>query len=867
MSGRAFGYTAVPGSTGMLQDFRYAVRVLVQGKAWSAMVIVSLALGIGANTTLFSATNGLLLRKVPIEDPDSLVRFRHVGRNRMANNVSEYGNLGTAPGEQAGSTFSYPMYLELRSANRTLVDLAAGAPISTVNVAVDGSAEIGSAYLASGNYQQLLGVRALRGRTLLPEDDHANAPPVATISAQYWARRFGNDPAAIGKVVHVNNTPATIVGVTSASFTGVMRVIAEAPDITLPIAVDRLITPPGAVFPGGSMQSRLDQPTFWWLQLFGQLRPGITASQVEGNLGGVFQQSARDGMDTFLSSLSEKDRNATSNHNRVDVSRLSVSSAARGLYDSDQATLRGVAVISGVVGLILLLVCANVANLLLSRATARHKEIAVRLSIGATRGRLIRQLLTESVLLASLGGALGLLVAYWGRQLLPGTTGQAPLDWRVMLFAAAVAFATGILFGLAPALRVTSNAGEALKNTNRTVIGSRTLLTKTLLVVQVAISLVLLIGAGLFLRTVYNLRQVDVGFNPNNLVLFRVNPQLNRYDAVRTASLYDQVVQRLRQEPGIVAVTLTNPPLLSGGVNTTRFVAQGRTHSQEELDDRELLSINRVRVAPNFFETMQMPLLRGRQLTDRDNVQSGSAVIINETAVRKFYPNADPIGQRFGHSPETSTQFEIVGVVRDAKYNALRDPAPPTMYVPYATSPVGAMAFVIRTAGDPAAAMPAVRSVVQQVDANLPLMDMSTQTEQIERRFAQERVFAQAYTLFGGLALLVAAIGLFGLMSYNVTRRTTEIGIRMALGAQRQTVLQMIMRESILLVVIGMAIGVAVALAAGRLVASLLFGLQPTDVTTGVVAAAVMLAVSAFASYLPARRAARLDPMLALRHE
>jgi predicted permease len=851
----------------MLQDFRYAVRVLAQGKAWSAMVVVSLALGIGANTALFSATNGLLLRKVPVGDPDSLVRLRHVGRNRMANNVSEYGNLGNAPDEQAGSTFSYPMFLELRAANQTLLDLAAGAPINTVNIAVDGSAEIGSAYLASGNYHQLLGVRALRGRTLLPEDDQANAPPVATISAQYWARRFGTDHGVIGKVVHVNNTPVTIVGITPGSFTGVMRVIADAPDVTLPIAVDRLITPAGSVFPGAPQQSRLEQPTFWWLQLFGRLRPGITAAQVEGNLGGVFQQAARSGMDTFLSSLPEKDRNATNNRNRVDISRLSASSAARGLYDSDATTLRGVAVISGVVALILLLVCANVANLLLSRAAARHKEIAVRLSIGATRVRLIRQLLTESVLLAGLGGALGLLVAYWGRQLLPGSTGQAPLDWRVMAFTAAVAFITGILFGLAPALRVTSNAGEALKDTNRTVIGSRTLLTKSLLVVQVAISLVLLIGAGLFLRTVYNLRQVDVGFNPNNLVLFRVNPQLNRYDAVRTASLYDQITQRLRQEPGIVAVTLTNPPLLSGGVNSTRFVATGRTYSQEELDDRELLSINRVRVAPNFFETMQMPLLRGRQLTDRDNAQSGSAVIINETAVRKFYPNADPIGQRFGHSPETSTQFEIVGVVRDAKYNALRDPAPPTMYVPYATNTVGAMAFVIRTAGDPAQAMPAVRSAVQQVDPNLPLMDLSTQTDQIERRFTQERVFAQAYTLFGGLALLVAAIGLFGLMSYNVTRRTSEIGIRMALGAQQQTVRGMIMRESILLVVIGLAVGVAAALAGGRFVASLLFGLEPTDVTTGVVAAALMLTVSACASYLPARRAARLDPMLALRHE
>jgi predicted permease len=854
----------------MLQDLRYAVRVLLQGKGWSAMVVLSLALGIGANTALFSATNGLLLRKLSVSDPDALVRLRHLGRNRMANNVSEYGSVASTPGEQAGGTFSYPMFLELKKANQTLTDLAAGAPMSAINVVVDGNAEIATAYLASGNYHQLLGVRAIRGRTLLAEDDQPSAPPVATISAQFWGRRFGSDPGIVGKVVQANNTLVTIVGVTPPEFIGIQRVIAEAPDLTLPIALDRAVTPAGPMYPGGPTQSRLDQPTYWWLQVFGRLKPGATAAHVEGNLGGVFQQSAREGMTSFLASVPEKERNTTSNRNRVEVSRLSASSAARGLYDSDQTTLRGVAIISGVVGLILLLVCANIANLLLSRAAARQKEISVRLSIGATRVRLIRQLLTESVLLAVVGGALGLLVAYWGRRLLPGTVGQAPLDWRVMLFAGGVALTTGILFGIAPALRVTgTSAGEALKDTSRTVVGSRTLLTKSLLVVQVAISLVLLIGAGLFLRTVYNLRQVDVGFNPNNLVLFRVNPQLNRYDPPRIGSLYDQIVERLGAVRGVRAVTLTNPPLLSGGVNTTSFIVQGRPYAPGVLEDSrsQTNTINRVRVAENFFATMEMPLLRGRQFTDRDNVPTPRIAMINEAAVKKFFPDEDPIGRRFGNSPETSGDIEIVGVIRDAKYNALREPAPPTMYVPYKQYPVGGMAFVIRTSGDPSAMMSSVREAVRAVDPNVPLMDMSTQMDQIERRFAQERVFAQAYTLFGGLALLVAAIGLFGLMSYNVTRRTTEIGIRMALGAQQQTVLQMVMRESLVLVAIGVIIGVVAAFGGGRFVASLLFGLEPTDLATSALAVTVMLAVAAFAGYLPARRASRLDPMLALRHD
>jgi predicted permease len=855
----------------MLQDLRYAARVLLQGKAWSAMVVVSLALGIGANTALFSATNGLLLRKVPIEDPDSLVRLRHLGRNRMANNVSEYGNVANDPGEQAGSTFSYPLYLQLRAANQTLVDLIAGAPMSAINVVVDGNAEIATAFLATGNYQQLLGVRAVLGRTLLPADDEPNAAPVLTISETYWNRRFGNDPNVIGKVVQANNTLMTIVGVTPAGFSGVQRVITETPDLVMPLHLDRQITPAGSMYPGGPLQSRLDQPSFWWLQIFGPLKPGVTIAQVEGNLAGAFQQAARDGMASFLSSLPENERSTAANRNRSEVSRLSASSAARGLYENDPTTLRGVTIISVVVALILLLVCANVANLLLSRAAARQKEISVRLSIGATRTRLVRQLLTESVLLSLAGGALGMLVAYWGRQLLPGPAGQAPLDWRVLAFASAVALTTGVLFGIAPALRVTgTSAGEALKDTSRTVIATRTLLTKSLLVMQVAISLVLLIGAGLFLRTVYNLRQVDVGFNPHNLVLFRVNPQLNRYDAPRIAALYEQMVQRLGAAPGVRAVTLTNPLLLSGSINSTSFLVQGRPFSPTAYDDpkaRELLTVNRVRIAPNFFETMEMPLLRGRQFTMAENSPPPRVAIINEAAARKFFPDEDPIGRRFGHSPERNGELEIIGVVRDAKYNALRDAAPATIYVPYGQNPVGAMAFAIRTSTDPAAAMPAIREAVRQVDPNLPLMDMATQMEQIERRFTQERVFAQAYTLFGALALLVAAIGLFGLMSYSVTRRTTEIGIRMALGARQQTVLQMVMRESLVLVVIGVVIGVSIALGAGRFVAALLYGLEPTDVATTGMAVLIMIAVSALAGYLPARRAARLDPMLALRHD
>jgi len=585
---------------------------------------------------------------------------------------------------------------------------------------------------------------------------------------------------------------------------------------------------------------------------------------VQGNLEGVFQSTARAGLDSYLGSLSQEARSTVVNRNRKDVPHLVVESGGRGIYDVNSTDIRAVTILSAVVALVLLIVCANVANLLLSRATTRQKEISVRLSLGATRARLVRQLLTESIVLASMGGALGILVGYWGQQLLPGPPGQvAALDWRVLSFALTVTTLTGIVFGIAPALRATSvNVSAALKETSRSVAGSRSILSKALLIVQVAVSLVLLIGAGLFLRTVQNLRSVDVGFNPQNLVLFRIDPRLNRYDAKRVVPLYAETMDRLRTVPGVRAVAFSQPPLLSGSVNSTGIFVQGRTYPPDQRD-----SINRLVVSPNFFEVMGIPLIAGRAFTDRDTENAPKVVVINETAVRKYFPNENPIGRRFGYSVETSGQTEIVGVLRDAKYNSVRDSAPPTMYVPYLQANASNPAFDVRTAGDPVGVMGAIREAVRRIDPNMPLMDMSTQMEQIEKRFLQEKLFAQAYAVFGGLALLVASVGLFGLMSYSVSRRTNEIGIRMALGAQRLDVLRLVMRESMLLVIAGVTIGLALAVAASRLVATLLFGLAPTDLVTMVLAMTVMVLVSAIAGYLPARRAARVDPMVALHYE
>jgi predicted permease len=843
----------------MLKDLRHAVRVLLHAKSWTVVVLLSLALGIGANTAIFTALNAMLLKQIPVRDPDTLVRLRWHGKNDVVTNSSDYGFTARGPNnENVRTTFSYPMYQQFLADNQTMTDVIACAPYSRVTVVVDGQAEVATAFISTGNYYRVLGVGARIGRTILPEDDVPTAPPVAMISSKYWHTRFATDPAVVGRTVRVNNVVLTIVGVIEPDFTGIQQPLSELPDISLPLALDPQIDTASGQTP------RLSQPTHWWLQVMGRLKPGATAAQVQGNLEGVFQQTAQAGLASYLKSLTDEQRNTMTNRNRTEIPRLRVESGARGIYDVNTNELRAATILTVVVALVLLIVCANVANLLLSRATTRQKELSVRMSLGATRGRLIRQLLTESLLLAGIGGVLGLVVGYWGRQLLPGASAQAPLlDVRVLSFILLVTFTTGILFGIAPAMRATGgDVGAALKQSGRSIVGTRSILGKILLVVQVAISVVLLVGAGLFLRTLHNLRNVDVGFNPQNMLLFRISPGMNRYDEKRTVALYDSLLERLAAVPGVRSAALTNPALLSGSTNTTGFFIRGRTYTRDSDD-----GIHRMIVSPNFFETMEIRLAAGRGFNNHDTATSPKVALINEAAVKKYFPNENPIGQRYGGSAENNAQTEIVGVVRDAKYASVRDPAPPTLYIPYTQTRAGGVMVAVRTAALPATVTNSVREAVKQIDPNLPIMDVSTQIEQVERRFAQEKVFAQAYTLFGGLALLLAAIGLFGLMSYSVSRRTNEIGIRMALGAQRRDVLRLVMRESLILVAAGVVVGVLIALGASRLVTTLLFGLAGTDSLTIVAAVAVMIVVSALAGFLPARRASRVDPMIALRYD
>ena len=834
----------------MIRDLKHAVRVLLRSKGWTAVVLLSLALGIGANTALFTAVNGLLLQTVAVPDAESLVRLKWTGQNDMMRNSSDYGfSRPVGPG-QVRSTFSYAIYKDLLAANQTLTDIFACAPAGMVNVIVNGEADLAPALGVTGNYFRVLGVPARAGRLLGDADAEHGAPPAAVISEGFWQRRFGGDPGAIGRVVTMNNTPVTIVGVTPMSFTGIQRVGGPTRDVTLPLALVN------------DAAQQLAQPTSWWLQIAGRRKPGISDAQIRGNLEGVFHASARAGMASYMDGLSEKDRNLSTNRREgSNVPTLLVSSAAQGIYDLDNSSRRSASILGVVVVLVLLIVCANVANLLLSRATSRRKEISVRLSMGATRGRLIRQLLTESLVLSGLGGALGLVVGYWSRQLLPfGQT--VPIDWRVFAFVGGVSVFTGLAFGLVPAFRATRvDLAGAMKENSRGVVGSRTILSRGLLVAQVAISLVLLIGAGLFLRTLNNLRAVDVGFNPHNLLIFRVNPQLNRYDADRTALIYRQLQEGLAALPGVRAVALTRTLPLSGSTSSSSINLRGGSEN----------NVYQMTVSPSYFETMNIPILRGRGFNEHDGKSAPRVAVLNETAAQKLFPDGQVIGGRLGYSPETASEIEVVGVVRDTKYSSLRDAPPPTMFSNFVQAGTAQMAAVVRTAGDPNALIDGARAVLKQVDPTLPMTNVTTQIAQIEGRFAQERLFATAYALFGGLALVLASIGLFGVMSYAVSRRTNEIGVRMALGARRGDVIRMVLGESMILVAVGVGLGLGAALGLARLareqLAPVLFGLPPTDLAAMVAAVALMVVVSTIAGFLPARRASRVDPLAALRVE
>ena len=853
----------------LIQDVRYGFRMMAKAPGVSALAVLSLALGIGANTALFSVVDGVLLRMLPVKDPEQLVLFNwQAGKAfRTTGLRGTFASSLFPEGMRGGSPFHARMFAQMRDAQRRdpsspLQSVFAFADLREVSLLADGQAEVVGGQLVSGNYFTSLGVAPALGRLLNEMDDTASAAPAAVISDGLWRQRFGADPSIIGRELKLNQHAITIVGVTPASFVGPWQVDFK-PEVTLPIALSAAIEGERAI------EEKPGKPGAWWLSLMGRLKPGVGLAQAQAALDPSFQALAIE----MMPPPSRPDQPVVLT--AKDQPHLLALPGGRGMREIRSIYLEKVSLLFVVVGLVLAIACANVANLLLTRATVRIPEVTVRLAMGAGRGRLIRQLLTESVLLSLLGGALGAVFAIWGRDalmaagaggvFLPADANYA-LNWRVLGFTFAVATVTGVLFGLAPALRSAKvDLAPALKDSARAGgAASRSWLTRGLVVAQVAISLVLLVGAGLFVSTLGNLQRVDVGFNQKNILLFSLQPSSGGYKGERLTQIYEQVAEKLEGLPGVVSATFAQMPLVARYFDQYGVLLPGETESSGPEHSAAVLIVRE-----NFLTSMQIPLNRGRSFTAKDAEAAPKVAIVNEIFARKFFPLGGVLGKRVGFDAATLGQIEIVGVSRDITYNSQAEERDPLIILPWRQQGEmpGGMTFSLRSTGDPVALTSAVRGVIRDIDPSLPLRDLKTQLAQSEESLSEHRLYARLVSVFGGLALLLASIGLFAVMAYSVAERTPEIGIRMALGARGPDVLRGVLRQGLLLVAIGLVVGGAAAIALKRLVTNQLFGIDPGDPSVVALAASILVAASLLACLGPARRATLVDPMTALRRE
>lgn len=816
------------------QDLRYGLRMLLKNPGFAAVSVLSLALGIGANTAIFSLVDAVLLKMLPVKDPSQLVAL----------------DVYIARGERNG--ISYPMFEQLRA--RTTV-------FSGIFAALDGTSRLVLAGLApgsqeeqaevqlvSGEYFEVLGVNAVAGRTLTAADNQTpGAHPVAVLSYGFWQRRFAGDVSVIGKSITLKAQPFTIIGVTQPGFFG--EAVGRAPDIWAPLMMQ-------PAFERG--QSYLGAANRGWLRVMARLQPGVSEIQAQAALTTLLGQ--------IKSEPSEFAK--SSSH----VSRIGLVAGGQGLSELRDKFAKPLGVLMAAVGLVLLIACANVANLLLARSAARQKEIGIRLALGAGRVRLIRQFLTESLLLASAGGILGLFFAWWGSRILlvlvSGNAAPIPIDVepnaRLLAFTFAVSLSTAFLFGLAPALIATR---QEINSALKTIVLARPRLSlsRPLVVAQVALSLLLLAGAGLFVQTLRNLSTLDLGFAAEHIIQARFNPRSSGYKPEQYSELYRQLLKQLNSTPGVRSASLSGSGFRSGTSRTCCIAVEGYTHRADE--DREIQIFS---VTPGYFQTMELPLLLGRDFTPPEDVSKPNefpkVAVINETMARFYFGQANPVGRRFGWGDPAQTvkyDTEIVGVVKDANYGNLRGKTRSLIYFPTQ----GENLLVVRVAGTPAAFLSTIRQEIQAVDKNLEITSIRTVPQILDQALVQEGLLAKLSSFFGLLALLLACIGLYGVMSYDVARRTHEIGVRMALGAPGGAVSRMVLREMLWLLTLGLLFGLAGAVATTKLIESLLFGLAPTDPPTLTLAVLLLLGVATITAWLPARRAARIDPLLALRHE
>jgi predicted permease len=824
---------------------------LLKRKAFAAIAVLTLALGIGANTAIYTLINAVMLKSLPVNKPEELVLF--------SDTTSEGTSLEDIPRTGAWLRFSYASWEYFRDHNQSFQDVAAfrsgESRLSVRRTDQEGSAATrAQGHLVTGTYFSVLGVQAMRGRVLTPEDDKPGAAPAAVVSHRYWEQQLGSDPNIVGKNISINNTSFTVVGITPPEFFGVR--VRRPPDFWLPLSLQPQVE---------MRPSFLTNKEAYWLMIMGRLKPGVSMEQAQANVSLALRQHLTEEWGDEITEEAKKDIQNTY------VALATGEGGISGLRIIYSKPLRMLMVI---VGIVLLIACANVGSLLLSRAASRKAEISLRLALGATRWRIIRQLLTESMLLAGLGGVLGVLLAQWGVYVLVGLVArEAPLitrpDAKVLAFTAAVSLIAGLLFGLIPALQASrTDLSSAMKEKNRMRSGFLRLSPSSLMVVlQVGLSMVLLTGAGLFARSLVKLQSEDVGFNRENVLLLGIDPRLAGYKPKELGTLYQQVIERLSSLPQVRSVSMATYSPMSGTQRSSSIEVPGYTPQPgEDVIVQDILT------GPKYAETLGVPLLRGREIEVRDTAASPRVAVVNSTLAERYFPGQNPIGRTLTFDDETDegASLEIVGVIGDIKSESAREKPDPTIYRPIVQVQEQAAYLCtihMRTLSDPKPLIPQVRQMINQVDDKLSTFGVTTLSDQLRANLDQERLIAQLVSFFGALALILASIGLYGVMAHGVARRTNEIGIRMALGARGGNITWMILRETLFLVLVGLVIGVPVALLGAYWISSQLFGLSPTDPFTLIGAAIVLTLVALLAGYLPARRAARVNPLNALRYE
>jgi len=841
---------------GLFQDVRYTLRQLRRSPGFTFVAVITLALGIGANTTIFTLIDSIMLRTLPVQEPERLVQLNwsSPGEPDFHGSYNFSGCLGDrGTSLETGCAFSYPVFERMKTQHNVFSRIFGFAPVGlTVNFS--GRTSAVQALLISGDFFTTLGAHPALGRFLAPSDDADNAPSSVVVSYRFWRTVLEGDANAIGQPIRINKTSAIITGVAPPQFPDLDP--GNRTDLWVPLAMQPTVAP---YFPKRTTAST-------WLEMIARLKPGVGIAQAEAAASTVFAAETTSGPEAvFKPGI---------------VPRINLPVAAHGLATLQQRFGRPISVLWSAVAVVLLLACANLAGLMLARSTARRSEVAMRTALGASRLRLIRQLLTESVSLCIAGGGAGIILGYWGAKALvtflssnwfrPFDLDVHP-DWRVLGFTLAASVLVAVLSGLAPAFAGSRiDPVSALKDIEGKSGGAslRTWLTpgKLLVISQIALAMVVLAGAGLFVRTLSNLKTINTGFDPQNVVVFGVDTTFSTRTAENLNNLGLDLQDQLAAVPGVSSVSYSSSSLISGASIENTLESIGLAKSLQE-------NVYWFRVGPDFFRTMRIPLLAGRTLNTQDirNQKSWftcAVAVVNGTFARRYFGKQSPVGQHFRLEGEKS-ETEIVGVVGDAKYDHLRRDIRPVVYVPINYDSEGNFAgeFEVRTALDPKAMMPGIRAAVSRFDGDLPITNMETQTDQIDHDIYQERLIASLSGFFALLALTVACIGIYGLLSYQVTRRTHEIGIRLALGAERADVLRLVLRQGAVLAIAGALIGGAAALAVSRYLQSFLFGVKPSDPSTMVAVAVLLVAVALIASFIPARRAMRVDPMLALRYE